>query len=548
MLEQSSFHIDDENRARGNRKAIQVACSRQLNTFVLKKRLRMAGLNSKNEKTKVVVETALKNHCLRAERVIDAINGSSLASLESFEKKQDLWDRSVFKELSKMSKEYGVPIHGGEDLLQTPRKKKRFPLKDDDCQRFLYDSNDLLESLKSISEAFFDPGQSRGPSRDYLWETCPLGLKTLSLQQLRDAFPELDPRQPHVGVEDPGSQFMRKHEEYGQKLLKQGTITEMEVYLRQGCAPALRPRLYKVVLSDEVRFASHQRSKQTFASRSQTHASVQKGRNFAASVSAAGAVTQKLDNNTNQEDSVSTSDEEEPAGREGPDSHKIYNSTVVDRLHALDLELIRNNDNYFVFEDLLKNVLPRMFRDHMEWLETHSRVVSRLSHMRAVPYYGFALKAAPLAYLYRSEEEIINALRSMFARYWCQLNVVRNSPPNSNLTLLPNLCSQFERLMSTQCPEVLLHMLSLNVSPLEIAFPWIHLAFSNALPVEELLSLWDRILGFDSLLILPVLAAAIFQYRGPAILRATTEAQITNLMKETANIKVVALLQSFLFL
>jgi len=60
---------------------------------------------------------------------------------------------------------------------------------------------------------------------------------------------------------------------------------------------------------------------------------------------------------------------------------------------------------------------------------------------------------------------------------------------------------------------VLLACRSIGVQPLRLAFKWLVRAFSGYLSSEQVLLLWDRILGYDSVELLPILAAAIFSFR-----------------------------------
>jgi hypothetical protein len=57
------------------------------------------------------------------------------------------------------------------------------------------------------------------------------------------------------------------------------------------------------------------------------------------------------------------------------------------------------------------------------------------------------------------------------------------------------------------------HMGSLSASPLDLVFTWLLSAFATHLAPSETLLLWDRIIGFDSLLPLPVLAVAVLVFR-----------------------------------
>jgi hypothetical protein len=47
-------------------------------------------------------------------------------------------------------------------------------------------------------------------------------------------------------------------------------------------------------------------------------------------------------------------------------------------------------------------------------------------------------------------------------------------------------------------------------------------AFADKLQPSEVLLLWDRIIGFDTLMLLPVLAASVFAFRRKALFEATT--------------------------
>ena len=78
-----------------------------------------------------------------------------------------------------------------------------------------------------------------------------------------------------------------------------------------------------------------------------------------------------------------------------------------------------------------------------------------------------------------------------------------------------------------------MHMLRHGVQPLKIAFPWLMFGFSGTLDVcevlqriasctsshvtrhtsHQVLQLWDRVIAYDSLLPIPVLAAAVFVFR-----------------------------------
>ena len=59
--------------------------------------------------------------------------------------------------------------------------------------------------------------------------------------------------------------------------------------------------------------------------------------------------------------------------------------------------------------------------------------------------------------------------------------------------------------------------------------------------------LWDRILGFEDLSLLPILAAAIFVYRSEKLLSATSLDDVKDMFSDGSILQVVPLIQTFLF-
>ncbi|XP_048460896.1 TBC1 domain family member 19-like [Rhincodon typus] len=72
-------------------------------------------------------------------------------------------------------------------------------------------------------------------------------------------------------------------------------------------------------------------------------------------------------------------------------------------------------------------------------------------------------------------------------------------------------------------------------------------AFSGYLATDQLLFLWDRILGYNSLEILAVLAAAVFAFRAENLMEATSLATAEAVLADLSTLKVMPLLQLFLF-
>jgi hypothetical protein len=54
--------------------------------------------------------------------------------------------------------------------------------------------------------------------------------------------------------------------------------------------------------------------------------------------------------------------------------------------------------------------------------------------------------------------------------------------------------------------------------PLDTVFPWLYYAFVGVLEIDQLFQIYDRVLGFESLEILPITAAAIYSFRANMIM------------------------------
>lgn len=85
---------------------------------------------------------------------------------------------------------------------------------------------------------------------------------------------------------------------------------------------------------------------------------------------------------------------------------------------------------------------------------------------------------------------------------------------------LPGLAAAFESLLEQVAPDPARHCARLGFDPLRAALPWMVGGFAGVLEMGQLLLLWDRVIGYDSLLPLAVVAAGVFLFlRNPILVR-----------------------------
>eukprot|EP00941_MAST-03F_sp_MAST-3F-sp1_P002265 g2265.t1 len=243
---------------------------------------------------------------------------------------------------------------------------------------------------------------------------------------------------------------------------------------------------------------------------------------------------------------------------------------VIDALFSSDVRKTMNNEMYFVFEDIIRSAIAVFSRDPLVYSQCvlplhrpiyategkhHHRVGSEgkedederkriglVPPCGVLPFAGLSFYCAPLAFITDCSVSLYFVFRSMFTRYWCQLNSV-----SSKKGSLLWLCRLFEELLLTKRPTIYTHLVSLGVHPLQLAFPWIRFAFVQYLEVEQVLILWDRIFGYDELTILPIMAAAIFMFRAETLLQCENVREVQDTFADSSTLQVVPLLQQFLF-
>lgn len=221
-----------------------------------------------------------------------------------------------------------------------------------------------------------------------------------------------------------------------------------------------------------------------------------------------------------------------------------------------------------------------------------------------VPFNGLACYAAPLCYLYANRHDLYIAFRALYERHFCRLHTLAfemeapeavaqsvtdgNNGSDSGMSsrigkrysgsssssngaglggsnehgeiaserqgdgresvcpplCLPALCKTFEDLLQELDSEVFYKLLMLGLPPLHIAMPWLVSAFATHLDAAETLQLWDRIIGFDSLLPLAMFAAAVIRFRREAVLAACSVDDVKDIFIDLKALRVAPLLQS----
>ncbi|EDQ91025.1 uncharacterized protein MONBRDRAFT_31684 [Monosiga brevicollis MX1] len=208
-------------------------------------------------------------------------------------------------------------------------------------------------------------------------------------------------------------------------------------------------------------------------------------------------------------------------------------STLSERLAIAESRFLCNlSDVYFIFQDQVSELLVAFLHDkdicrvlNLDKLPTSQVLEADVSPAvdgRDVPcsgivlMRGMSLLVAPLAYLSHDMARAYALHRQLYCRYWHRLLTINGAPDG-----ILALCNLFETLMQRHQPELWNHLLVLLV--------------------------WDRIIGFDSLRPLALLAVAIFAYRASVLLRAGTRDEVDAMLMDLSGVEAIVLLQTLIF-
>ncbi|CAG5103999.1 Similar to TBC1D19: TBC1 domain family member 19 (Homo sapiens) [Cotesia congregata] len=202
---------------------------------------------------------------------------------------------------------------------------------------------------------------------------------------------------------------------------------------------------------------------------------------------------------------------------------------MVDKLIIKDVQLTASNDDqYFVFEDVLYKTMLCFSRDSevLAPVTTDRSAGGQVIHAilqgkpaalentlvfppsGVIPFHGFTMYATPFCYLYDDPCSMYFTFRAFYLRYWLRLHTV-----SSHEQGIVALCLLFERLLH------------------------------GHLPPEQLLYLWDLILGYDSLEIIPLLAVTILSFRKENLLQVNNLVNVEAILADLSSLKVMPLLQ-----
>ncbi|OQS03927.1 hypothetical protein THRCLA_03790 [Thraustotheca clavata] len=366
--------------------------------------------------------------------------------------------------------------------------------------RFLYSSDDFLLALQQIK-----PTNRADHDMIDNWSTIKPLLYTKSTEEIQKRYVELGPTHAQFGLDEDIPNILGEYvyinnkNKIGDKVLNNGTVLNARQYAKTGCPINIRPHIWRQALNVVVNAEKLALFEQLQAMTQQIH-------------------------------------------------------MATDDIYLLDVQQTTDSSDYFPFEDHLRCVMLAFSRDATIPKQAVSTIDDpilatlkdgtqlNVPPSGVYPISGLVMFAAPLCYLYNDPAHVYFIFREMYCRYWCQLYSI-SSKPNSIL----GLCKSFETVIVRTIPNVVYHLVQHGIAPIAIAFPWIQSGFSGILEIDQVLLLWDRVIGYDSLEVLAIFAAALFTFRSQDLLLVLKAEDVKDLFSVALEIQVLPILQQFLF-
>lgn len=430
---------------------------------------------------------------------------------------QEHWQQRVVRSVHSMSTELAVPLlkkRSDKEQREMVAKWGELSTNDLDLSKFrpVYAAKDFLEVVCSLRNPNINEQVTNEEQNHVTAGLMKVNLKPKQFAELRRSFSDLHTSKQQSGLDDRHSEAFKHHRrKLAEEVMEEGLSEKAQDYLKKGCPVSLRGALWMLSLGCEV---SHE----------------------------ASLHWERLKRAV------------------------VVHDLMVDSLIYKDVKLTATNDDkYFVFEDFLYQVLLCFSRDKQvlsrlkptslynnsnnRHRNNNNTGTGQLKHTDqpyppngVIPFHGFTMYLAALCYVYDNPVSLYLVFREMYTRHLHHLHTISSSTQG-----IVALCVQFECILLSREPQLFLHLRSLSLQPLKIAFKWMLRAFSGYLSCEQVLILWDRIIAHNSLTILPLLAASIFSFRKANLMQVSSSTSAENIMVDILTLEVIPLIQLFLF-
>lgn len=105
----------------------------------------------------------------------------------------------------------------------------------------------------------------------------------------------------------------------------------------------------------------------------------------------------------------------------------------------------------------------------------------------------------------------------------------------------------FERLFLRYMNQLYINLRTKEIFPVKIVIPWFQSLFIGVLNVESTFQLIDRIMGYNTMHVMVILALSIFKYYEKGLLEIETMADLDDVLLDLKQVNILEIINFFLF-
>lgn len=206
-----------------------------------------------------------------------------------------------------------------------------------------------------------------------------------------------------------------------------------------------------------------------------------------------------------------------------------------------------NETSFFAFDESLLEYAQKLVTEKevlfdLNEVEGEDNFTARLP-CRIVPITGFLKFMGILSYFSKKKEKVYSIMKCLLRVHVSKLFDIRSTNSENIIAL----CMIFERLFLRTMNQLYIHLRGLDVYPVDIASNWICSWFIGYFSVDQVFQLMDRLIGYESLYLLPVLSLSIFKYYEKNLLLAKNKGEVDEAFLRMKDLNFLQLINAFLF-
>ena len=214
-----------------------------------------------------------------------------------------------------------------------------------------------------------------------------------------------------------------------------------------------------------------------------------------------------------------------------------------------DSLLCCNETSFFNFDESLLEYAFRLLTekeilfDQSEPAEDTERFEKIRMPCRLVPCTGFLNHLGLWTYFNKKKDKVYTIIKYFIKHHSGKLYDIR--PTNSeNIVALSII---FERLFLRTMNPLYIHLRNLDIYPVDVAINWMNSFFVGVFSSDQAFQLIDRIIGYNSLLLLPVVSLSIFKFNEKTLLEVKNKNDYLDAFQRLKELNWLHILNLYLF-